>query len=202
MTHTGGSTESLAQQAAEAFSAQREGDPDGMARLVDVLTPLLWHTARAQGLTRAQAEDVVQTTWLQLVKHREAITDARGILKWLITTTRRESWAVVRRSRREDITDDLGEVLDGAPATPDGPEGPEQLVVRGQEQRVLWQHFAALSARCQQLLRVIALAERPDYGQVAEALGMPVGSIGPTRGRCLAKLRQALTSDPAWEVTA
>lgn len=199
MTHTGDSTESLAQQASAAFTAHREADPDGMARLVDVLTPLLWHTARAQGLTQVQAEDVVQTTWLQLVKHADEITDPRGILKWLLTTTRRESWSVVRRSRREDVSDDLGDVLDEAPAAPNGPE---QLVVRGQEQRVLWQHFATLSQRCQQLLRVIALAERPDYAQVAEALGMPVGSIGPTRGRCLAKLRQALTSDPAWEATA
>lgn len=199
MTYTGDSTESLAQRAAEAFAAQREGDPDGMARLVEVLTPLLWHTARAQGLSQVQAEDVVQTTWLQLVKHADAVTDPRGILKWLLTTTRRESWALVRRSRREEVTDDLGEVLDVAPATPNGPE---QVVVRGHEQRVLWQHFATLSERCQQLLRVIALAERPDYAQVAEALGMPVGSIGPTRGRCLAKLRQELTSDPAWEVLA
>lgn len=91
MTYTGDSTESLAQRAAEAFAAQREGDPDGMARLVEVLTPLLWHTARAQGLSQVQAEDVVQTTWLQLVKHADAVTDPRGILKWLLTTTRRES---------------------------------------------------------------------------------------------------------------
>jgi DNA-directed RNA polymerase specialized sigma24 family protein len=76
------------------------------------------------------------------------------------------------------------------------------MVVRGQDQRVLWRHFTTLPDRCQRLLRVVALAERPDYAQVAESLGMPVGSIGPTRGRCLAKLRAALTADPAWEVTA
>ena len=63
----------------------------------------------------------------------------------------------------------------------------------------LWQHIAQLSERCRALLRVIAFADRPDYAAVAEALGMPVGSIGPTRGRCLAKLRQQLANDPAWE---
>ena len=56
-----------------------------------------------------------------------------------------------------------------------------------------------LPERCRRLLRVIAFADRPDYAAVAEALGMPVGSIGPTRGRCLAKLRAQLAADPAWE---
>ena len=69
---------------------------------------------------------------------------------------------------------------------------------RSQEQGLLWRHFKDLPERCQQLLRVIALAERPDYAQVADALGMPVGSIGPTRGRCLAKLKLALLGDPGW----
>jgi DNA-directed RNA polymerase specialized sigma24 family protein len=63
----------------------------------------------------------------------------------------------------------------------------------------LWQHIARLPERCQALLRVIAFADRPDYAAVAEALGMPLGSIGPTRGRCLAKLREQLAIDPGWE---
>jgi RNA polymerase sigma factor (sigma-70 family) len=141
----------------------------------------------------------VQTTWLTLVRNRDAIQDPLAVLKWLITTTRREAWNVSRRSRREDNREEIGGILDGAPAPT---EGPEQVVVRGQEQVVLWRHFATLSERCQQLLRVVALAERPDYQHVAEALGMPVGSIGPTRGRCLAKLRAGLTDDPAWGVAS
>jgi DNA-directed RNA polymerase specialized sigma24 family protein len=64
---------------------------------------------------------------------------------------------------------------------------------------VLWRHVAGLSERCRYLLRVIAFADRPDYAAIAEALGMPVGSIGPTRGRCLAALRAALVLDPAYE---
>ncbi len=196
---TGGSTESLAERAAQAFRAYRAGQADAMSGLVDSTTTLLWHTARAQGLNPTQAEDVVQTTWLLLVQHADGISDPQGILKWLLTTARREAWAVSKKARREDVRDDVTDAVGDLPAATNGPE---QLMVRGQEQRVLWRHFATLPERCQRLLRVIALAERPDYAQVAEAMGMPVGSIGPTRGRCLAKLRTALTNDPAWEVTS
>ncbi|MEO5982997.1 MAG: sigma-70 family RNA polymerase sigma factor [Pedococcus sp.] len=197
--HTDGTTGSLVERAALAFTAYRNGDPEAMSDLVDATTALLWHTARAQGLSSAAAEDVVQTTWLALVKHQGAIQDPLAVLKWLTTTARREAWNVSRRARREDAREEIGDLLDAAPARDDGPE---QMVVRGQEQVVLWRHFATLSERCQQLLRVVALAERPDYQHVAEALGMPVGSIGPTRGRCLAKLRAGLSSDPAWVVAS
>ena len=70
---------------------------------------------------------------------------------------------------------------------------------RDDRQRRLWEHVQGLPERCRELMRVIAFADRPDYALIAESLGMPVGSIGPTRGRCLAKLRQLLASDPQWE---
>jgi RNA polymerase sigma factor (sigma-70 family) len=199
MMVTGDSTKSLAEVVAGAFEAYREGDAQAMSGLVDAMTPLLWHTARAQGLSQTQAEDVVQTTWMLLVQHAAVIKDPRAVLKWLITTSRREAWASAKKSRREDVRDVMGDDLDEQPEVVDVPE---EIVVRGHDQRVLWKHFAGLPQRCQQLLRVVALAERPDYAQVAEALGMPVGSIGPTRGRCLAKLRVALVADPAWEVVS
>jgi DNA-directed RNA polymerase specialized sigma24 family protein len=78
-------------------------------------------------------------------------------------------------------------------------ELPDEVVLRDSRQRRLWEHVGALSDRCRELMRVIAFADRPDYAFIAESLGMPVGSIGPTRGRCLAKLRQVLASDPHWE---
>jgi RNA polymerase sigma factor (sigma-70 family) len=193
--HTGGSTHSLADLAAAAFADYREGRPDAMSELVDATTPLLWHTARAQGLSAAQAEDVVQNTWLVLVQHADRITDPHAVLKWLLTTTRREAWAMSRKSHREDVREDM---TDAMPATAVDSDQTADMVLRSHDQGVLWRHFRSLPERCQQLLRVIALAERPDYAQVAESLGMPVGSIGPTRGRCLAKLRAALTRDPGW----
>ena len=193
--HAEGGTRSLAQLAADAFRDYRDGRPEGMSELVDSTTALLWHTARAQGLSAAQAEDVVQNTWLSLVQHASGITDPQGVLKWLLTTTRRESWAVSKKSRREDVREDVGDALHEVPTTGDEPA---DAVVRSQEQGMFWRHFKDLPERCQQLLRVIALAERPDYAQVADALGMPVGSIGPTRGRCLAKLKLALLADRGW----
>ena len=77
---------------------------------------------------------------------------------------------------------------------------PEVAVLTDADDRLVWQHFATLPERCKALLRAIAFAEQPDYASVAQALGMPVGSIGPTRGRCLAKLRLALAADPRWEM--
>ena len=78
-------------------------------------------------------------------------------------------------------------------------DGPEEVALRSDGDSRLWQHIARLPERCQALLRVIAFADRPDYASVAESLGMPIGSIGPTRGRCLAKLREQLATDPGWE---
>jgi len=195
--HTDAGAGSLAERAANAFRAYRDGDPTGMSTLVDEVTPLLWSVARQQRLTHQAAEDVVQNTWLKLVEHSAQIADPQSVLKWLITTTKRDSWSVSAKGHREepaayaDIRDE--EVDEHAPS-------PETTVISGVEDGVLWEHFATLPERCRTLLRVIAFAERPDYASVAQALGMPVGSIGPTRGRCLAKLRQALVADHRWEM--
>jgi RNA polymerase sigma factor (sigma-70 family) len=197
MTQTG--ADSLAVKAADAFRAYRDGDASGMASLVDDVTPLLWSVARQQGLHRQAAEDVVQNTWLKLVEHAATIADPQSVLKWLITTTKRASWSTSSRSQRESpsMHEDVRDTETDDPAA-----SPEASVLADADHRLLWRHFAALPERCQRLLRVIAFAERPDYAAVAQALGMPVGSIGPTRGRCLAKLRLALLADPGWEMSS
>jgi RNA polymerase sigma factor (sigma-70 family) len=187
--------ETLASRAASLFRAFRAGDESMMGDLVALLTPILWHTARAQRLDSQTAEDVVQTTWLALVRGSDSISDPQAVLQWLIVSARREAWRVVKRSDRveprEFEADDV--------VTP-AHDLPEEQVLRSDGDSRLWQHVAQLTARCQELLRVIAFADRPDYAAVAESLGMPVGSIGPTRGRCLAKLRALLASDSAWEL--
>jgi RNA polymerase sigma factor (sigma-70 family) len=197
VTQTG--ADSLVVKAADAFRSYRDGDASGMATLVDEVTPLLWSVARQQGLHHQAAEDVVQNTWLKLVEHAASIADPQSVLKWLITTTRRASWSSSARSHREEPGkhEDLRDTETDALAS-----SPELSVLADADHRVLWRHFATLPERCQHLLRVIAFAERPDYAAVAQALGMPVGSIGPTRGRCLAKLRLALLADPRWEITS
>ena len=162
-----------------------------MNELVDLLTPVLWHTARAQGASDGLAQDAVQTAWLRLVENSGRIKDPQAVMGWLIVTVRREAWRIQKPQGRE--------VKDVDEGLPDQLPDPSVLAVRQEGHRVLWRHFQALSPKCQALLRVIAFADRPDYAAVSESLKMPVGSIGPTRGRCLAKLRAALSNDPAWE---
>ena len=186
-----GAVQSLATRAAAAFAAYRDGDVRAMDELVDLLTPVLWHTARAQGVADGVAQDAVQTAWLRLVENAERIKDSQAVMGWLIVTVRRETWRVHKAHGREDH--DLDENL------PDAIPDPSTLVLRRDGHRVLWRHFQELPEKCQALLRVIAFADRPDYAAVSEALKMPLGSIGPTRGRCLAKLRTALANDPSWE---
>lgn len=187
--------ETLASRAATLFRAYRAGDEAKMGELVSLLTPILWHTARSQRLDRDAAEDVVQTTWLALVRSAESIADPQAVLQWMIISTRREAWRTVKRADRVQPVEFEDDDVVSAPH-----ELPEELVVRDDADGRLWQHIQQLNERCRALLRVIAFADRPDYASVARALGMPVGSIGPTRGRCLAKLRQQLASDPAWEL--
>jgi RNA polymerase sigma factor (sigma-70 family) len=187
--------ETLASRAATLFLAFRDGHEPAMGELVSLLTPILWHTVRAQRLDREAAEDVVQSTWLALVRSANTIADAQAVLAWLIVTARRESWRVAKRAERVEPKEIEPDDVVTAPH-----DLPEERVLRSDSDNRLWQHIAQLPERCQALLRVIAFADRPDYAAVAKALAMPVGSIGPTRGRCLAKLRLQLTNDPTWEI--
>jgi len=196
MIDTGSVPETLASRAANLFRAYRSGDQVSMGDLVALLTPILWHTARAQRIDRESAEDVVQSSWLALVRGADRITDPQAVLQWLIVTTKREAWRVAKRADRVEVRE-LDDV--DAPAPPG--DLPEASVLRHDDDQRLWQHVARLSERCQALLRVIAFADRPDYADIAKALGMPVGSIGPTRGRCLAKLRLHLAGDTTWSTT-
>lgn len=182
--------EPVADRAAEAFRDYRSGQRERMGDLVDLLTPLLWHTARAQGLDAGRAEDAVQNCWLRLIDRTDQIQDPQSVLGWLMTTVRREAW----RQHRTDSRTPVAEVVDVRDQAPT----PEALSVLRDDQRRLWAHISELNERCQKLLRVIAFAARPDYARLAEALGMPVGSIGPTRGRCLDKLRRTLLADGDW----
>jgi RNA polymerase sigma factor (sigma-70 family) len=192
---TGGTMEdSLATQAARLFAEYRDGDQAKMSDLVRVLTPILWHTARSSRLDSATAEDVLQTVWLTLVRKSDTITEPLAVLQWLVVSTKREAWRVAKSQVRYRV-EDLGSTTVAA----DDGESIEDAVLRDEGDSRLWRHIEALPERCRTLLRVIAFADRPDYAELAKALGMPQGSIGPTRGRCLAKLRIALAQDPTWE---
>jgi RNA polymerase sigma factor (sigma-70 family) len=187
MTRQPTESDSVWESSAAHFQRWRDGDQGAMDDLVQLLSPVLWQVVRGCGLDREAAEDVVQTTWLALVRSADGITEARAVSGWLCTTARREAWRVSRQGSRQ--TPAAEEILDRH--LPDEP-APEQQVVLDDENARLWDCLKQLPERCQRLLRIVAAAPRPDYTAIASDLGMPVGSIGPTRGRCLEKLRLEL----------
>ncbi len=190
---------SLSTRAAAAFADYRAGDRQALHTLVAAVTPVLWHVARSCGLSPQNAEDTVQTTWLRLVEHADAIASPQAVLGWLCTTTKREAWRVQRLARTVDSVDTT-DVFD---LEPEGstPHDPATVAAMNDEARRLWQHFVTLTPKCQQILRVVCMGGAPDYAGLADAMGVPIGSIGPTRGRCLAALRRALLDDPDWSLT-
>jgi RNA polymerase sigma factor (sigma-70 family) len=183
----------LATRAAAEFTAWRAGDQGGLERLVQLVTPVIWHIVRSYRLERELAEDAVQSTWFALVRYAQQVREPRSILRWLTITARREAWRVAREARREDATE--AEKLESAsPAVP----GPETAVLADRTARVLWRHVAQLSPECQHFLRIIAFGERPNLATLSAQTGRAVGGMGPTRRRCLEKLRGRLRDDPEW----
>lgn len=168
-------------------AAARAGQDDAVGALAVELSPLLWHVARGAGLGAADAEDVLQTVWLKLLSHLDGIHTPGALTAWLVTTTRREAWRLSAARRRQVPADQ-----DWLTMIPDPQPGCEDRMVADEQRRRLWGALAQLPPRCQELLRIVAFVPRPDYSAVAAQLGMPMGSIGPTRGRCLAKLRAIL----------
>jgi RNA polymerase sigma factor (sigma-70 family) len=175
---------------AQHFRRWRAGEHTALDDLVRSLTPVLWHVVRSYGLEREQAEDVVQTTWLTLVRRHETIADPQAVAAWLTTTARREAWRVAKAGTRAIPLGD--EVIEARVPTQ---KAAETEVIVADEQSRLWACVEQLNERCQRLLRIVAFDDRPDYAGIATELGMPIGSIGPTRGRCLDKLKTLLIND-------
>jgi RNA polymerase sigma factor (sigma-70 family) len=182
-----GDSASVWDVAAMAFARWRAGDPSALDELVRAMSPVLWHVVRATGLGKEQSEDVVQTAWLALVRNAESVGDPQAVARWLCTTARREAWRVSKGAGRTTAVED--DTLAHFLPTHDSAES---AVVLGDEQARLWESLRQLSERCQKLLRIVAMEPRPDYARIAGELKMPIGSIGPTRGRCLDKLRNEL----------
>jgi RNA polymerase sigma factor (sigma-70 family) len=173
--------------AGASFARWRSGDPSALDELVRVMSPILWHVVRATGLDKEQSEDVVQTAWLALVRSAETVGDPQAVARWLCTTARREAWRVGKTAGRSTAVED--DALEWhLPSQP----SPESDVVLKDEQSRLWESMKVRPERCQKLLRIVAMEPRPDYARIAGELKMPIGSIGPTRGRCLDKLRNEL----------
>lgn len=163
-----------------------DGDQGAWCDLVDRHADLLWAIARGYRLGTADAADAIQTTWLKLLENVRSITDPDRIAGWLATTLRRECLRILRRGDRERPQDQATFDL------PDPGEPVDGRILLAERDAELWAAFRRMPDRCQCLLRVLMSSPPPSYDAVAAALSMPIGSIGPTRARCLARLRALL----------
>jgi len=168
------------------LQAAANGDRQAWNALVAQYNGLVWSVARAHRLGDADAADVVQTTWLRLVEQLDRIRNPEGVGAWLATTARRECLRVLRVGQRQVLTDGFDRPDERADAALDA------RLLTDERDATLWQAFAQLGERCRTLLRVLTADPPPSYDEVGAALDMPIGSIGPTRARCLEQLRRKL----------
>jgi RNA polymerase sigma factor (sigma-70 family) len=168
---------------AELVERARDGDADAWTALTDRHSDMMWAIARSRGLPQADAADVVQTVWLRLVERLDALRDPRRVGAWLAVTTTREADRVRFQSVR----------WPGGHTPPTAAVEPERVCTARDRLSRVMAALEELPDRCQRLLRLFAVS--PTYGDVAAALGIPIGSVGPTRARCLSALRQHLGDD-------
>ena len=183
-------------EAADHFRSYRAGDHQALDDLVRCLTPVLWHVVRAYGLESERAQDVVQTTWLTFVRRESSISEPQAVAAWLTTTAR--DGAVERDDHGYVGPDAMRAQTPGKRVRPPGELAVSDLLLPaldGDRRARLWACVQQLSQRCQRLMRIVAFDDKPDYKGLAEEMQMPVGSIGPTRGRCLAKLKALLAGE-------
>jgi RNA polymerase sigma factor (sigma-70 family) len=167
----------------------RNGDKRAWDDLVERYAPLVWSICRRHQLCGADADDVHQSVWLQLVSQLDKIRDPAALPGWLATTTRRECGRVLRAARGPHAA---GYVLD-AETIPDQQAGmADQELLTAERHAALREAFTRLPRCCQQLISMLIQDPPVPYAQISASLNIPVGSIGPCRGRCLDKLR----SDP------
>lgn len=184
--------ESMADPVPGWVRAAAAGDARAWEKIVDRYADLVWSICRAHRMSDADAADTVQLTWLRLLQNLERIRDPRRLAGWLATTCRRECQALLRRSRSSVTVEDerMDRLLGGtAPA--------DQPVLAAEQYAALWQAFQRLSEWCQRVLRALVVDPEdgpPSYRVVAIQLQTPVGTLGPTRARCLSQLRKLLDS--------
>jgi RNA polymerase sigma factor (sigma-70 family) len=165
-----------------------DGDQQAWNEIIERYSPLVWSICNRYQLSRPDIDDVGQGVWLGLVEHIGKLRQPAALAGWLATTTRNECLRVLRAARRYDP--------DGLPAEDLMPPDPdaamiEHDLIEAELNAALRAAFAELSQPCHQLLSMLINDPPPAYAEVSKALGIPVGSIGPTRARCLDRLRNS-----------
>jgi RNA polymerase sigma factor (sigma-70 family) len=162
----------------------RDGDEGAWRSLVERYGALILSVPRRYGLKSAQAEDVFSEVCLALVRALPSIRDPQALPQWLIRTATRATWELTRKARAEPPPD-LPPLTGAAP--------PEAFVALLEEEQLVREGLRSIPARCRKLLEILYFrAPALSYDEVAERMGVPRGSLGPTRRRCLEKLRAFL----------
>ena len=165
------------------------GDRAAWERLVDQYSRLLWAMTRDFKLAESDAADVVQATWLRLLEHIDRIEYPERIGSWLATTARHECLRHLAAGKRVMVVQDDHDAF--SDAVSHQPEVDERLLAEERAQAVR-DALSTLPSRSQRLLELLMADPPVSYTEISDQLGVPIGSIGPTRGRCLERLRLVL----------
>ena len=163
----------------------RNGDQLAWDALVERYAPLIWSLCRRYRLDGADAADVGQNVWLQLVNHLGKIRDPAALPGWLATTTRRECQRVLNKAQAPHAALHAPD----ADTIPDDQANMVEHVLAAERHAALREALTRLPLRDQQLIALLIKDPPMPYAQISARLGTPVGSIGPNRRRCLDKLR-------------
>jgi RNA polymerase sigma factor (sigma-70 family) len=159
------------------------GDEGAWIELVERLDAVLRAVAGRYRLG-ADLDDVVQTAWLRALEHVDRINEPGAIAGWLVTTTRREAMRTLQRGVREVVTGDVAATVEADPATP------EAIAIEGERRAAVHAAVGRLPRRQRRLMTSLLATPAPSYSRVAQQADMPLGSIGPTRDRAIARLRE------------
>lgn len=176
---------------AELVARCLKGDALAWEALIHRYKRLIFSIPRKYNLTPDEAADVFQSVCLIMLKGLDDVKDHTKLSSWLITTTLRECWKLKRRDSVETspLEDDQGHPVD----IPDDSLLPDELVEHLERQHLIRLAMQRLPDRCRRLLQMLFYEQGQwSYEQISRELGLPVASIGPTRGRCLHKLKKIL----------
>lgn len=180
---------------ADLIRRAADGDETAWNAIVEEFSGLLHGVIGRCRLSPAQAQDAVQTTWLRLVEHLGDIRDPRSLPGWLRTTAFRAALEVAKQARREEPLERDEQDPRAREVLGQDVDRPEASVLRDDRERLVRRVLTTLSPRDQRLLQLLVSPAQHSYEEIGARLGMPVGSIGPTRARLLRRLRTALEAE-------